>query len=812
MRVSQNILFALAGTVTQWLPGRRRRAQGGGDDCDRRMQWVIDTAPDGIVILGAAGRVQYANAAAERLLGVSMSRLCGRGLDACVDLARMTPAAAALLDGDVDPDGAPRRSEVTLVTTAGRELEVELSVTAWHADAGCQRALFLRDIAERRRLQGLLEQRAQRADVANEAKTRFLAAMSHEIRTPLNAILNMNELLLESALDEEQRSYAATAGESARALLSIVNSVLDFSKIESGRVDPTPRASDPEEIVRSVVDLLAARAHARGLELTVFCDPTVPERIETDPGLVRQILLNLLGNAIRFTDEGMVQLRIQRDHAARLLHITVRDTGVGIPQHEQTILFTEFKQAHGPGGRPQGGSGLGLAISRRLARLLGGDITLASAPGEGSAFTLSLPLPAEVPAGKRAAGSAALAQWQVRLYADNALLVDALAEQLRAYGIAVEPLGKLPAGLPAGCCGAVQMVPRQEPSRSRVIALYRIGSRCDWSPDRCVAGLRIPVTPGAFVHALCDALQKEAAVQTGATDDIADRVAHCATGALPILLAEDSRANQLVATSILGKAGFRVDVVENGLQAVAAVNRRNYSLVLMDLAMPDMDGIEATGCIRALPGKRGRVPIVAMTANAFDEDRRRCLEAGMDGYLSKPIERRALFEAVLEWIDTGLAGHLPAVPLDPAGPRPHAPGWSLPAVSTKAGGYEGNPDAVPAELDEGVVEALVAELSEALMPDVVATFVAEAGERISAIEQAAANGDCARAGDQAHALKGGAATFGAAALRDQAIAIEAAARGADLDALRAHVRGLRSRGDAVLGLLRSRFGDATGVP
>jgi CheY-like chemotaxis protein len=227
----------------------------------------------------------------------------------------------------------------------------------------------------------------------------------------------------------------------------------------------------------------------------------------------------------------------------------------------------------------------------------------------------------------------------------------------------------------------------------------------------------------------------------------------------------------------------------------------------MDLAMPDMDGIEATACIRALPGKRGRVPIVAMTANVFDEDRRRCLEAGMDGYLSKPITRRALFETVLEQIDVTPSGPVHAVPMDPAGAQGTAPAWSLAAPSAAAADGEDAAEAALAELDEQVVSALATELSDALMPEVVTTFVAETRERVAAIEQAAADGDCARAGEQAHALKGGAATFGAMALHDQAVAIEAAGRGGDPDALRVAVRGLRARGERVLGLLRGRFGD-----
>ena len=288
-------------------------------------------------------------------------------------------------------------------------------------------------------------------------------------------------------------------------------------------------------------------------------------------------------------------------------------------------------------------------------------------------------------------------------------------------------------------------------------------------------------------------------------DDLADRVARCAAGALPVLLAEDSRPNQLVATTLLAKVGLRVDVVENGLQAVAAVSRRNYALVLMDLAMPDMDGIEATGCIRSLPGKRGRVPIVAMTANAFDEDRQRCLDAGMDGYLSKPIDRQALFAALLRWVDSRETGSAsaagaPAAAVQSAQPQPvaAAAGHIDPALAQ---------DGLPV-LDEQVAGALARDLTDALMPEVVATFIAEVRERIAAVQQAAAAGDSARAGEQAHALKGSAATFGATALQARALSIEQAGRAGSLEAVRAQVNGLGACGEAVIALLAVRWGGA----
>jgi two-component system, sensor histidine kinase and response regulator len=306
------------------------------------------------------------------------------------------------------------------------------------------------------------------------------------------------------------------------------------------------------------------------------------------------------------------------------------------------------------------------------------------------------------------------------------------------------------------------------------------------------------VTPSALLRALCDAVS--GALPTDAVppvDDLAERVARVADTALPVLLAEDSRANQLVATTILGNAGFRVDVVENGLQAVAAVNRRNYSLVLMDMAMPDMDGIEATGCIRALPGKRGRVPIVAMTANAFEEDRRRCLEAGMDDYLSKPIERRALHAALVRWIgsEAGAGGAVAGAPPSPAAAALAPPAdCALPQDDTSA-----------PELDERVIGILTADLPADLLPEIVATFVAEVDARVAAIEQAAAGGDADLARAQGHALKGSAATFGAAALRDLAHAIEQAGRVGDVVAVRAHTLRLRRCAERTLLRLQQRL-------
>jgi signal transduction histidine kinase len=333
------------------------------------------------------------------------------------------------------------RVEVGLATAG---LDALLCKAFWIALvlAGLQILLvagFLRLLARRRGRELVQLQRAAEHD-ANAAKSRFLASMSHELRTPLNAILNLNELLLESGLDDEQRGYAVTASESACALLSIVNGVLDFSKIEAARVELAPRPSDPEEIVKSVIDLLAARAYAKEVPLVVYCDPSVPLQLRTDPGLVRQILLNLIGNAIKFTDQGAVRVHLVLSPDADALRIEVIDTGIGIAEDKQLNLFKEFVQADAADNRKYGGSGLGLVISRRLAHLLGGEIELRSALGEGSCFALVLPLPEAVDADSdlRAKAAAPLLDWCLTLWVDNAWVAEDLASQLAILGLDVE--------------------------------------------------------------------------------------------------------------------------------------------------------------------------------------------------------------------------------------------------------------------------------------------------------------------------------------------------------------------------------------
>jgi PAS domain S-box-containing protein len=532
------------------------------------------------------------------------------------------------------------------------------------------------DISERKRNEAALETARARAERASEAKSRFLATMSHEIRTPLNAIINMNELLLETALDSEQRTYAATASEAGRGLLSIVNSILDFSKIEAGRTENRPEPCEPEEIAGGVVRLLAARAFAKGIELTLYVDPGTPGSFKTDPGLLRQILLNLVGNAVKFTETGGVRLRVSLEAAGdgdSSVRFDVVDTGIGIPEDRQPDLFKEFTQVDDSSTRRFGGTGLGLSISRALARLLGGEVGFESRHGQGSRFWLRLPAAdmkaAAPPAGslpRRLGGRAALIQ------SPSPILAEEIRLQLTAVGLTARVVDRLP-GAPVwlgdpGCAGGIALAGEEGPEPGNgsagggapLIRLMRTGERAGSGPRVPGAPLsgRLPIVPRALYRLLGEAAGEPPEVcetPAGPGTPAPAPPPKAGAGAPPILLVEDSRPNRLVAEAILSKAGYRVEMAENGLEAVSAVKQKGYGLVLMDVAMPEMDGLEATRAIRALAGAPGRVPIVAMTAGAFGEDRQQCLEAGMDDHLSKPVVRAELMRAVERWLKRGEA-------------------------------------------------------------------------------------------------------------------------------------------------------------
>ena len=413
-----------------------------------------------------------------------------------------------------------------------------------------------RDVTAQRAAAAELERARHAAEAANEAKTRFLATMSHEIRTPLNGVLGMNSLLLTTALDERQRTYAQTIHRSGEALLAIINDILDISRLEAGRVTLEPAPFDPRALVDEVATLLRPRAADKGVTMTAAHDASVPSRLRGDAGRIRQILVNLAGNAVKFTEHGRIEIASAaraRDDGRVEWRLTVRDTGIGIPPEALPTLFDRFTQADSGIARHFGGSGLGLAISRELAELMGGAIEVDSRAGEGSSFRVSLPL-------ELAGGDAAM------LDADGPPATPAVA---MAHATAD----------PAGDASA-------------------------------------PMAPGTHPRPL------------------------------RILVAEDNPVNQMLLVAMLEQLGHAAEVVANGREALQRVQAQRFDLVLMDIQMPELDGVATARAIRRLDGAAGRVPVVAVSANVLAEQRAGYRDAGMDDLVTKPIDIDRLADAI----------------------------------------------------------------------------------------------------------------------------------------------------------------------
>ncbi|HEV7476223.1 MAG TPA: response regulator, partial [Burkholderiales bacterium] len=760
---------------------------GKSESKNKLLATIVEQSSEAIWTKDLAGNITSWNSGAAAMFGYTPTEAIGRALN----VAESTPQEEAarmqrLMTGD------KFSYDAKATTRSGTPIDIQVAVAPLLDDANqCIGSIAVaRDVTQHKRSEEALRMAREAAEAANHAKSSFLARMSHEIRTPMNGVLGMTELLLETGLTSNQRKYAETVQRSGQNLLGIINDLLDFSKIEAGKLELENVDMDLRRTIEDVVDLLAERAHIKGLELACSIAAELTTQVKGDPLRLGQVLTNLVGNAIKFTEHGAVVIRLvcTEETAQKVsMRFEVSDTGVGISQEAQSRIFDEFSQADGSTTRKHGGSGLGLAISKQLVEMMGGSIQVDSTPGAGSTFSFTssfekqeAPSQEHVPAapmgmltGVRAliveSGTvnrgilhAQMSNWGMtnRTAATPEQAIELLAEAATRgapYDIAIIDLG-LPGMDAPELARAIRA--RAGIARVRLIMLTRrqgdIRNARDAGFDACLAK---PVRQTVLYECLVNVMagQPQEAVAAPALPVPVSTPAAGARGS--VLLVEDNLINQQVALGILQIQGYNVTVVNNGREALEAHAQGAFDLILMDCHMPEMDGFEATREIRARERPSGeRVAIVALTANAMAQDREACLNAGMDDHLAKPFSMLTLQNMLDRWM-----------------PRSSAqPAAEPPAARAAVRGS--------AVLDHEVLDELGKVRINGkpeLLARVISLYIAESPKLMHKLKQAAGADDAPEIALCAHSLKSSSANVGATALSRCYAEIEAAARRAD---------------------------------
>jgi PAS domain S-box-containing protein len=648
----------------------------------RHTQAILDATSDAYVAMDASGHIVAWSGQATGTFGWTAEEAIGRLLSGLIipeDLRAGHEEGLRRYRATGHGPVLGTRVEVEAQHRDGHRFPIELAV--WKADGeqGPIFVSFIHDITDRRRKEAELAAARDEAMEASRLKSEFVANMSHEIRTPMNGVIGMTDIMARTSLSTEQREYLDTIRISADALLNVINDILDFSKIEAGKLELDEHDFDLRIVVDEVGALLAATAHPKGVELITHVDAPIPAIVRGDPGRLRQVLLNVAGNAVKFTDVGEVVINVSmhQDQSDDLIRFEVRDTGPGIALADQAALFHSFSQADASSTRRHGGTGLGLAISKHLVELMGGQIGVRSEPGQGSRFWFTARFQIQPNAAAPVyADLAALAGLPVLIVDDNATNRTILERTVAGWGMvpttaahADQAMAALLASSAAERPFAVALLDFQMPdvdgaqlARSmagndrltgiRRVLLTSTGYRGDLRDGEVDRYLTKPVREAALYNCISELVGSGDRPSPSAVDE-QSHPAETPRGSGRILLAEDNPVNQFVARQLLEVLGYEVEVVDNGAQAVDAVAAGTYAAVLMDCQMPGMDGYEASSTIRSREAGAARIPIIALTAGAMEGDVDRCLAAGMDDHLAKPVRLEELSRTLDAWLREG---------------------------------------------------------------------------------------------------------------------------------------------------------------
>lgn len=805
---------------------------------EERFRSVTQSANDAIITTNSNGSILDWNSGAEKIFGYKGGEITGKEISVIIPQQNIEEHINGIhrtvLDGDLHKIG--KTVELIGLHKNGNQFPIEISLSTWESDSGKFFSGIIRDISERKATEEALERAgadlretnnylkeatvranilAEQAEMANIAKSEFLANMSHEIRTPMNGVIGMTGLLLDTNLNEEQRRYAEIVRTSSESLLGLINDILDFSKIEAKKLDLEMLDFDLSTLLDDLAATFAVKANEKGLELICAADPIVPILLIGDPGRLRQILINLVGNAIKFTHKGEVSVRVSlivNNEKDVLLHFSVKDTGIGIAEEKIGLLFGKFNQVDASMTRKYGGTGLGLAISKQLAELMGGDAGVKSTEGNGSEFWFTALL------GKQPAGTktekisyADLRGTRILIVDDNTTNREILTTRMNSWGMRPVEAKDGPEALEI----LSRSIKEKDPFRIAVIDMQMPGMDGETLGRRVRTDNRFSEMPMVLLTSLSSKENfqhfKEVGFAAYATKPIRhlelktilSTILHESEAEEPnpqslnkqiiaaemknqfvgrnvrILLAEDNMTNQLVALGILKKLGLNADSVGNGVEAVNAMKTISYDLVLMDVQMPEMDGFEATRQIRNFQSEISNrwIPIIAMTAHAMQGDRERCLDAGMNDYVTKPVSPKALAEALNKWI-----------------PKETAYEKKLLIKDKSTSPTESEQKILVFDWDGMVIRMMN---DEEFAKEMVQVFLDDTPLQIAELKSYLETGDISGAERQAHSIKGAAASVGGEVLREIAFTMEQAGKTGDIEAVRMHLTELDTQFDVL---------------